>query len=110
MRKYENIKCLHENNEPPRTHYIPYDTVEKALNGNPEQSAFFKLLSGEWRFEYYNRDIDCAYPELPVKYKDTVKVPSCWQFTGYEKPYYTNVNYPIAVDPPYVPDDNAHVR
>ena len=26
--------------------------------------------------------------------------------TGYERPYYTNVNYPYPVDPPYVPDDN----
>ena len=33
-------------------------------------------------------------------------VPSCWQNTGYEKPWYTNQNYPFAVDAPYVPDDN----
>lgn len=25
---------------------------------------------------------------------------------GYEKPWYTNVNYPHPVDPPYVPDEN----
>ena len=106
MRKYENIKCLHENNEPPRAHYIPYDTLEKALNGCPEQSSYYMLLSGKWNFSYYKRDIDCAYPSLPVQYKDTVNVPSCWQFTGYEKPYYTNVNFPLVVDPPYVPDDN----
>ena len=25
---------------------------------------------------------------------------------GYDRPYYTNVEYPYLVDPPYVPDDN----
>lgn len=25
---------------------------------------------------------------------------------GFEPPYYTNVNYPYPVDPPYVPDEN----
>ena len=33
-------------------------------------------------------------------------MPSCWQMHGYEKPWYTNVNYPHPVDPPYVPDEN----
>lgn len=106
MRKYENLKCLHENNELPRSHYIPYDTLEKALEGNPEKSAYFTLLSGKWNFKYYSRDIDCDYPNNSEHYEDEVAVPSCWQFTGYEKPYYTNQNYPFVVDPPYVPDDN----
>ena len=103
MRKYENLKFIHENTLPPRAHYIPYDTLEKALQGQKAASAYYKLLNGTWDFHYFSRDIDC--PEEITTW-DQVTVPSCWQTTGYEKPYYTNVNYPYPVDPPYVPDDN----
>lgn len=103
MRKYEDLTRIHENTLPPRAHYVPYDTLEKALEGKKEASAYYKLLNGEWDFRYFSRDIDC--PEEITQW-DKVPVPSCWQMTGYEKPYYTNVNYPYPVDPPYVPDDN----
>ncbi len=103
MRKYENLKYIHENTLPPRAHYIPYDSLEKALNGVPAASDYYRLLNGVWDFAYFKRDIDC--PKKIVSW-DKVDVPSCWQTTGYEKPYYTNINYPYPVDPPYVPDDN----
>lgn len=94
---------IHENTMPPRAYYIPYDNLEKALCGDEEKSEYYTLLNGEWDFKYYARDIDCPNV-IDEWYK--VKVPSCWQTTGYENPYYTNVNYPYPVDPPYVPDDN----
>ena len=46
MRKYENLKFIHENTLPPRAHYIPYDTLEKALQGQKAASAYYKLLNG----------------------------------------------------------------
>lgn len=103
MRKYEDLKRIHENTLVPRAHYIPYDSLEKALAGEKTASAYYRLLNGEWDFQYFKRDIDC--PENIIKW-DQVQVPSCWQSTGYEKPYYTNDDYPYPVDPPYVPDDN----
>lgn len=103
MRKYENLSLLHENTLKPRSHYIPYDTLEKALAGDKSKSNIYTLLNGEWDFAYFSRDIDC--PET-IENWDKVTVPSCWQTTGYEKPYYTNVNFPHSVDVPYVPDDN----
>ncbi len=103
MRKYENLKYIHENTLKPRAHYIPYDSLEKALEGDKTKSEFYTLINGEWDFAYFARDIDC--PD-EIKNWDKVKVPSCWQTTGYENPCYTNVNYPYPVDAPYVPDDN----
>ena len=103
MRKYEDLSRIHENTLPPRAHYIPYDSLEKALAGKKTDSDYYTLLNGEWEFRYFSRDIDC--PEIITQW-DKVEVPSCWQMTGYEKPYYTNVNYPYPVDPPFVPDDN----
>lgn len=103
MRKYEDLNFIHENTLPPRAHYIPYDSLEKALNGDRTTSSYYKLLNGEWDFKYFSRDIDC--PELITEW-EKITVPSCWQMLGYEKPYYTNINYPYPVEPPYVPDDN----
>lgn len=103
MRKYEDLKRIHENTLAPRAHYIPYDSLEKALKGEKSASAYYRLLNGEWDFKYFSRDIDC--PEVIVDW-EKLDVPSCWQSRGYERPYYTNVNYPYPVDPPYVPADN----
>ena len=103
MRKYENLNFIHENTVAPRAYYIPYESLEKALVGDKEQSEFYTLLNGEWDFKYFARDIDCP---AVISEWNKVRVPSCWQTTGYEKPYYTNANYPYPVNPPYVPDDN----
>lgn len=103
MRHYENPRITGENREKQRSYYIPYESLEKALIGKKEASAYYKLLNGEWNFNYYESE---AAAELKPEKWDKVKVPSCWQTTGYEEPYYTNVNYPYPVDPPYVPDVN----
>ena len=103
MRIYENPKKLSENREDQRSYYIPYDSLEKALIGDRSKSEFYHLLNGNWNFKYYERDIDV--PDV-IDSWDTIPVPSCWQLFGYDKPGYTNVNYPIPVDPPYVPDEN----
>lgn len=35
-----------------------------------------------------------------------IEVPSNWQMQGFDKPIYTNVKYPFADKPPFVPSDN----
>lgn len=106
MRKYEDFKNTSENREPQRSYYIPYDTLEKALEGKKENSAYYRLLNGRWNFAYFKRDIDVPENIENIVTPDTVPVPSCWQTLGYENPGYTNVNYPHPIDAPYVPDDN----
>ncbi len=103
MRKYERLDLIHENTMAPRSHYIPYDSAEKAKKGDKTASEYYTLLNGEWDFKYYERDIDCP---KKISDWDKITVPSCWQSEGYERPYYTNMNYPYPVDPPFVPDDN----
>lgn len=105
MRVYERLDKLSENRLSSRASYFVYDTLEKALAGEPSTSNYYCCLNGIWDFAYYPRDIDC--PGLPDSYPDTITVPMNWQMTGkYDQPAYTNVNYPYPVDPPYVPDDN----
>lgn len=75
MRAYENIQFTSENRKSPRSYYIP---------GGCSQ---YLLLNGEWKFAYFNRDIDV--PEK-IKQWDKINVPSCWQLYGYENPNYTS--------------------
>ncbi len=108
---WENPDKLHVNCIKPRSYFIPYDTKEKALTGIRGTSEYFKSLNGKWNFKYcssvenvedgfYEKDFQCAG-------WDSLEVPSNWQLTGlYDKPNYTNLDYPITLDPPYVPNEN----
>lgn len=100
---YENLDKTQINTAPLRSHYIPYDTLSGALSGNPENSKFYKLLNGVWDFAYYNHDTEEGGPAVK---SGKINVPGNWQMQGYDKPWYTNVNYPFPIDPPYAPDDN----
>lgn len=106
MRFYERPDFISENRLPQRAYYIPYESEEKALAGNRRDSAYYRLLNGNWDFRYYECDDDLPHDLTAIDDWDTIPVPSCWQLHGYDKPYYTNVNYPYPVDPPYVPDVN----
>ncbi len=105
MRKYEMIEYIHENTLAPRSHYIPFDTVEGAISGDKSKSAYYHSLNGEWDFKFFKRDFDFKSIEEIIDW-EIIPVPSCWQCFGYEKPNYANARYPFPVDPPYVPADN----
>lgn len=107
MREYENPMYIHENTEPQRAYYIPYESLEKALAGDRKKSQFYRMLNGEWDFKFFKRDIEVPENIESITDWDRIPVPSCWQLFGYENPVYTNVNYPHPVDPPLVPDENS---
>jgi len=106
MRHYESLSVFSENRMPQRAYYVPYESLEKALAGDRYQSAYYRLLNGNWDFAFYERDFDLPEDLSQISYTATIPVPSCWQNHGYEKPGYTNIHYPYPVDPPYVPDEN----
>ncbi len=91
MRKYEDLTQIQENRMPQRAYYVP------------ENQGGYQLLNGEWNFKFYDADFK---EEEDIKNWDKIPVPSCWENHGYEKPNYTNVNYPHPIDPPYVPVEN----
>lgn len=105
MKSYENLAKIQINREAARSHYIPYDTKDAAINANPKVSPFYCLLNGKWDFTYYERgDIDEGTDNFV---KGKIDVPSNWQLKGYSVPHYLNLNYPYPVDPPYVPTNNS---
>lgn len=100
---WQNPQFLQKGREEARAFYIPFSDLDSALTVDKEKSKYYRCLNGTWDFKFYK-----AYYEVPetITDWDSIPVPSNWQMHGYEEPYYTNVNYPHPVDPPYVPDEN----
>ncbi|MFL2099806.1 glycoside hydrolase family 2 TIM barrel-domain containing protein [Desemzia sp. FAM 24101] len=99
------------NRESARADFIPYGSL-KAYQHRKQwnESDRTMSLNGAWSFSYWSNPLEAgtafAAKTYDVsKWKD-ISVPSHWQLEGYGKPHYTNVQYPIPLDPPYVPDEN----
>ena len=100
---------------PPRAYYIPFADACSALKGARGESPYYKNLNGRWRFLWLSRPEDAPEgffeDDFDLSGWDEQDVPSCWQICGkYDVPVYTNVNYPIPLDVPYVPDLNPPGR
>lgn len=108
--EWENPSCLHIGRLPARATFVPYGNAEAARTGKRGRSPHYQTLSGMWKFRYHRslREVDERFfeTETNVSAWDDLIVPSCWQTNGYDQLHYTNVNYPIPYDPPFVPDDN----
>ena len=105
MTFHEDPELLHVNTCEDRNYYVPFAPGQDAFDERTVSSRM-ELLNGEWSFAYYD-----SFAEMPVDAVDLPKekkitVPSCIQLQGYDRCQYTNVNYPIPYDPPYVPTDN----
>ena len=108
-RFYEDLNVMHDKTMPARTYYIPASVRMDDLVEHRESSDRFQMLSGEWKFQYYNSiyDVKESFYEkgYDVSGFDHVTVPGVWQMDGYDKHQYTNIRYPFPFDPPYVPQD-----
>lgn len=111
-RDWEDPTILQRNRQPAHATLVPFADEAGALAGERGRSPYVRLLSGEWDFRWCANP--CELPEGwsgidPVAGWDRIRVPSNWQMyqdRGYDRPHYTNVNYPIPVDIPRVPTDN----
>ena len=48
------LSSLHIGVEEPRAYYIPYHDAQSAMTLPREDSRNFTLLSGEWKFKFFN--------------------------------------------------------
>ena len=120
---HENPDVFHVNTLENHCYFIPFGKDAAAKNGTAkkapdpfaprEKSSRFELLNGKWGFVYHSSLIDLAddfaepsFAADVLAQKKKIPVPSNWQLHGYDKPQYTNVDYPIPYNPPFVPDEN----
>ncbi|MFC1975354.1 glycoside hydrolase family 2 TIM barrel-domain containing protein [Chloroflexota bacterium] len=107
---WENPQVVGLNKLPGHAPLVSYPNQTAALANKRESSAYFQLLSGNWKFHYAVKP--AAVPEnfyvdnFDITGWDDIEVPGNWTMQGYDKPIYTNVKMPFAPNPPYVPDDN----
>lgn len=116
-RHYEDLKIMHENTMPCRAYYIPASHEMGALVENRFSSDRIICLNGTWEFQYFKSIYDLQEKFYEQGYDCSnftqVEVPGVWQNYGYDSHQYTNVRYPIPLDPPYVPQENpcgAYIR
>ena len=108
---HQSTSDLHVGCEAPRAYFVPFASQETAATRRRENSEFFQLLSGEWSFRWYASFLDFCENDIFVADDvcERISVPCSWQMyldRNYDKPNYTNLEYPYPVDPPYVPDEN----
>ncbi len=107
---YEDLNVLHMNTMPNRAYYIPAAARLADPAECREESERFVLLSGDWKFRYFDSIYDVKEEFFQEGYDtagfDEVTVPEVWQNYGYDRHQYTNTRYPFPMDPPYVPCEN----
>ncbi|MFI3236700.1 MAG: glycoside hydrolase family 2 TIM barrel-domain containing protein [Lachnospiraceae bacterium] len=122
---HENPEILHVGTEPTHNYFIPFaSTQTNAVNdafitaaispafimSQKAVSTQCQMLNGTWNFAYF--DNMYQIPEVfledvhAITYPGEIPVPAPWQNHGYDHHHYSNVNYTIPFDPPYVPDEN----
>ncbi len=114
LTNHRSLAVLHENCLAPRAYFIPFGSKEAAeAAGSREESDRYQSLCGNWAFRWYEHmaavDADPSDANLDTSDFETIPVPLSWQTLtdrGYDIPQYTNVNYPIPVDPPFTPEVN----
>ena len=110
----ENYHCfdiLEVNKQVPRSFFIPFDSRASADKAGLLEKRYaskkVRCLNGVWDFKFYPRP-----SELPDVLDtdtvgfDTIDVPSCWQFRGYDRPFYINTRYQFPFDPPHIPKED----
>lgn len=107
---YKAFETFKANVMYPRSYFIPFASL-KELDGTDIRnerysSSMVECLSGEWDFTYYKNclDIPADFDTDKIEF-DKVPVPSVWQHTGYEPPYYVNQRYQFKPNPPEIPVD-----
>jgi len=105
-RDWENLSSTQHNRLPAHPPFQSWRSQDSARLGRDPASIV--SLNGEWMFSYFSQPekVPEAWLQNDLPDADPLTVPSNWQLAGYDAPIYTNVQYPIAVNPPFVPSEN----
>ncbi|QNS15855.1 glycoside hydrolase family 2 TIM barrel-domain containing protein [Mannheimia bovis] len=103
---YQDPSVLNINRIPHHAYFIPFKKGQTPNQLEREKSHQFRLLNGKWDFNFYESLHDLPDDFLNIAFSHKIPVPSNWQTQGFDAHQYTNINYPIPFDPPYVPHDN----
>ena len=108
---WENPEVFAVNKEETRATSLPYPTVDLALTDDYSLSPFYRLLNGTWDFKWFPRVMDVPQGFYAENYNisgwDKMPVPGNWEFNGFGVPFYVNIGYGFAANPPYINRENS---
>lgn len=104
-RDWENPVVIQQNRLPAHAPLRGFASIQAAREGLDDRRI---SLNGEWQFALFDRPE--SVPDELIRgdggFTDRIEVPSNWQLQGFDRPIYTNVQYPFEVNPPKVPTEN----
>lgn len=81
-----------------RASFTYFENADKAIKGDSSSSGRKLNLDGKWKFRlfdsYKTKVISFAEPKFDCSAWDEITVPSSWQTEGFDRPIYTNIQYP----------------
>ena len=107
---YHRFDILSLHKLPPRSYLIPFETRRQADSVSQKKKRYaspkVRCLSGQWDFKFYPlpAEVPAVLDTDQVRF-DPIDVPSCWQFRGYDKPFYVNIRYQFPYNPPHIPKE-----
>ncbi len=111
---FNDFYCFEDNALSPRAYFVPFKSMGDACKttylNERYSSSLVEILNGKWDFIFYDRiskmPLEIDTDEMQF---DTVKVPGCWQYQGYEAPFYINTRYMFDIKKmPLVPADKGY--
>lgn len=108
---WRDMNVLAVNKQDPRTSFMSYDSEQGAKSGKYENSKYYKLLNGTWKFFFVEDQ-----RQLPANITDVhfdisqwtdIKVPGNWEMQGFGTAIYVNQPYewqPTNPKPPLLSD------
>ncbi len=110
---WENPRVFGINKEASRATFLPYADEATATADVYEQSPYYLLLSGKWKFNWVpkpdDRPVDFYKESYDVSKWKEIRVPSNWELEGYGIPIYNNMNYPHGLHAPFIPHNDNPV-
>lgn len=107
---YHRFETIEINKLPPRSYFIPFSTRDQAdsvtLLDKRYRSDKVFCLNGAWDFKFFARprELPKVFDTDTVDF-DAIDVPACWQFRGYDRPFYVNTRYQFPFNPPEIPKE-----
>ena len=110
---WQDMQVLAVNKELPRSSFMTYPDRATALTSRFENSPYYLLLNGTWKFYYvdgYKKlPTDITEPSVSTTSWDDITVPGNWEIQGHGVAIYTNHGYEFKArnpQPPLLPEEN----
>lgn len=108
---WRDMHVLSVNKQAPRSSFMTYDNEKEALSSKYENSKYYKLLNGTWKF-YFTEDqrqlpANLENPSTNFTEWHDIQVPGNWELQGFGTAIYVNHPYefqPRNPQPPLLPD------